>query len=197
MADLKELAEKAWNGELDTVFEHHPVHTFYAGSCELAPDLLGMKGLAGSFVIDSGDGLVMLDVDYFKSYNDTYGHQSGDRILQTVANSLKNFLRKSDEVFRYGGEEIVAILAGTNIMETMWTAEKIRKGIEELGIEHKGNPLAGVVTVSCGVSAYCAAEQGTKEWEDVLEEADKALYKAKAKGRNRVYSLAFPSLEGV
>jgi alkyl sulfatase BDS1-like metallo-beta-lactamase superfamily hydrolase len=61
MADLRELAEKAWNGELDTVFEHHPVHTFYEGACELAPDLLAMKGLAGSFVIDSGDGLVMLD----------------------------------------------------------------------------------------------------------------------------------------
>jgi len=61
MADLMDLAEKAWNGELDTVFEHHPVHTFYGGACELAPDLLGMKGLAGSFVIDSGDGLVMLD----------------------------------------------------------------------------------------------------------------------------------------
>jgi alkyl sulfatase BDS1-like metallo-beta-lactamase superfamily hydrolase len=61
MVDLKELAEKAWNGELDTVSEHHPVHTFYEGACELAPDLLAMKGLAGSFVIDSGDGLVMLD----------------------------------------------------------------------------------------------------------------------------------------
>ena len=61
MADLLELAEKAWNGDLDMVFEHHPVHRFYDGACELAPDLLGMKGLAGMFVIDSGDGLVMLD----------------------------------------------------------------------------------------------------------------------------------------
>ena len=61
MADLLELAEKAWNGELDTMFEHHPVHRLYDGACELAPDLLGMKGLAGMFVIDSGDGLVMLD----------------------------------------------------------------------------------------------------------------------------------------
>jgi glyoxylase-like metal-dependent hydrolase (beta-lactamase superfamily II) len=61
MADLLELAEKAWNGDLDTVFDHHPVHRSYDGACELAPDLLGMKGLAGMFVIDSGDGLVMLD----------------------------------------------------------------------------------------------------------------------------------------
>ncbi len=61
MADLLELAEKAWNGELDTTFDHHPVHTFYEGSCELAPGLLAMKGLAGLFVIDSGDGLVLLD----------------------------------------------------------------------------------------------------------------------------------------
>jgi len=63
MDNLLELAEKAWNGELDTVFEHHPVHRFYEGACELAPDLLGMKGLAlaGMYVIDSGDGLVMLD----------------------------------------------------------------------------------------------------------------------------------------
>jgi alkyl sulfatase BDS1-like metallo-beta-lactamase superfamily hydrolase len=61
MADLVELSEKVWNGELDTVFEHHPVHTSYEGACEIAPDLLAAKGLAGSFVIDSGDGLVMLD----------------------------------------------------------------------------------------------------------------------------------------
>ncbi len=61
MTDLLSLAERAWRGELDTVFEHHPVHTFYEGSCELAPDLLALKGIAGIYLIDSGDGLVMLD----------------------------------------------------------------------------------------------------------------------------------------
>jgi alkyl sulfatase BDS1-like metallo-beta-lactamase superfamily hydrolase len=74
MTDLKELAEKAWSGELDTVFEHHPVHTFYEGSTELEPDLLGLKGIAGMYVIDTGDGLVMLDagsmLDIQKAYDE-------------------------------------------------------------------------------------------------------------------------------
>ena len=60
MTDLLELAKKAWNGELDTMFEHHPVHSFYKGSTELDKDLLGIKGIAGFYIIDSGDGLVML-----------------------------------------------------------------------------------------------------------------------------------------
>jgi glyoxylase-like metal-dependent hydrolase (beta-lactamase superfamily II) len=74
MTDLKELAEKAWSGELDTVFEHHPVHTFYGGSTELEPGLLALKGIAGMYVIDTGDGLVMLDAgsmfDVQKAYDE-------------------------------------------------------------------------------------------------------------------------------
>jgi len=72
VADLLELAEKAWNGELDTVFEHHPVHTHYEGSCELEPGLLALKGIAGHYVIDTGDGLVMLDAGSLLDVQRTY-----------------------------------------------------------------------------------------------------------------------------
>jgi alkyl sulfatase BDS1-like metallo-beta-lactamase superfamily hydrolase len=72
MSDLLELAEKAWNGELDTVFEHHPVHTFYKGSCELAPDVLALKGIAGHYVVDTGDGLVMLDAGSMLDVQSTF-----------------------------------------------------------------------------------------------------------------------------
>jgi alkyl sulfatase BDS1-like metallo-beta-lactamase superfamily hydrolase len=72
MTDLLELAEKAWKGEIDVVHEHHPVHTMYQGSCELAPDLLALKGLAGIYVIDSGDGLVMLDAGSILDVDRTY-----------------------------------------------------------------------------------------------------------------------------
>ena len=72
MADLLELAEKAWNGEIDLVHEHHPVHSFYEGSCELAPDLLALKGLSGLYILDTGDGLVMLDAGMLIDVQRTY-----------------------------------------------------------------------------------------------------------------------------
>lgn len=142
-------------------------------------------------------GLVMIDVDFFKAYNDTYGHQAGDWVLQAVARTLKGTLRKSDEIFRYGGEEIVVLLPGSSLKEALLAGEKIRRSVEMLRIEHKGNAPSEVVTISCGVSSYSLSENGVKEWEAVLEEADKALYNAKSKGRNCVHPLNKGSLKTV
>lgn len=133
-----------------------------------------------------GYGVIMCDVDKFKSYNDTYGHPAGDNILRRIANSIKKSIRISDDVFRYGGEEIVIILPQQDLINSLIVAEKVRHGVEALGIEHKGTGR-GIVTLSCGVSAFDINAFENK-WEDIVNHADKALYKAKNSGRNRVCS---------
>ncbi len=131
-----------------------------------------------------GYGIIMIDIDNFKNYNDSYGHAEGDNALKTVADSLKNTLRCSDEIFRWGGEEIVIILIEQRLQETLFVAEKLRQEIASLQIVHRGCDR-GYMTISCGVSAF--RENGTdKKWETVLERADKSLYNAKEAGRNRV-----------
>ena len=129
-------------------------------------------------------GIIICDIDYFKSYNDTYGHLKGDEVLKKIARAIKNVCRNSDEVFRFGGEEIVIILPLQNTKSSTLAAERIRKGIESLGVVHKGSDK-GIVTISCGVAAFEKGE-GKGKWEVILDRADKGLYKAKAGGRNKV-----------
>ncbi len=128
--------------------------------------------------------LLVIDVDRFKSYNDTYGHLSGDKVLERVGKAIRSVLRSSDEAFRYGGEEIVVILPHQGREEAMAAAERIREKVLSLGIEHKLNdpPL---VTVSCGVACSHNPRRNAEIWEEVLDWADRALYEAKAGGRNR------------
>ncbi len=127
-----------------------------------------------------GYGLIICDIDNFKAYNDTYGHLAGDNILKIVADSIKKSLRKSDDIFRFGGEEIVILLPEQNLDKTIIVAEKIRKDIEALKIEHKGNTF-GIITISCGT----ATSDMDSNWEIILDSADKALYMAKQKGKNQ------------
>jgi diguanylate cyclase (GGDEF)-like protein len=129
-------------------------------------------------------GLIMCDIDHFKSYNDTYGHLEGDRILKIIATTIRNSIRISDEVFRYGGEEFVVILQGQEINGAIDFAERIRKAVESLQLEHKGCST-GILTVSCGIAVFKEADKD-KQWDVILNEADKALYSAKSSGRNRV-----------
>jgi len=129
--------------------------------------------------------LIMLDIDYFKMFNDTYGHQSGDECLKKVASALAESLcRDTDLVARYGGEEFAIILPGTGIEGAEKVAEKIRCSVEKLSIPHRGSDVADFVTVSLGVSTMIPGRKN--EIENVILAADKALYKAKARGRNRV-----------
>jgi diguanylate cyclase (GGDEF)-like protein len=131
--------------------------------------------------------VVICDIDNFKLYNDTYGHMEGDNVLISVANIFKNTLRKTDEIFRFGGEEIIVILPEQNLSSTVKVAEHLRYVVQELGIEHKKNEPP-VVTISCGVSSFCPGNNSQISWEYVLKKADELLYKAKKEQKNRVCS---------
>ena len=128
--------------------------------------------------------LLIIDVDHFKAYNDTYGHPVGDNCLRTIGNLLRMTLRRpSDLAARYGGEEFAAILPDTPEEGAMQLAEDLRKSILGLGIEHTGTKL-GAVTVSIGVTTM-AADSLVAHHDELMVRADAALYAAKAGGRNR------------
>ncbi|MCW2278713.1 diguanylate cyclase [Heliophilum fasciatum] len=127
---------------------------------------------------------IMVDIDYFKAYNDTYGHLEGDNCLKKIATILKQNIRNESEVVaRYGGEEFTIILPKTNIHHAAIIAERIRKEIEDSKIEHKGSLISNHVTISLGVAELVPNRQP----ELGLALADQALYKAKQGGRNQVY----------
>ncbi|MGB0496545.1 MAG: GGDEF domain-containing protein [Kangiellaceae bacterium] len=123
--------------------------------------------------------LMMIDIDFFKNVNDKYGHIAGDKILQATAETIQKSIRRSDEVYRYGGEEFVVILSNTSEGGAQFIAERVRKEIKKLRVSF--NRLIKV-TASIGV---CSTEN-TKDVNLLLNNADKALYQSKASGRNRV-----------
>ncbi len=129
---------------------------------------------------DKQYSVALLDIDFFKRYNDLYGHQAGDQTLVQVASAIKLAVREADRVFRYGGEELLVLLPETNLSTAMRCIERVRAAIEALKLPH-GDAPAGVVTVSGGVAS---ARQG--KWETLVANADRALYDAKSQGRNRV-----------
>lgn len=126
--------------------------------------------------------LVVADVDYFKRVNDTYGHQTGDEVLQGVAKALSANLRTGDLATRYGGEEFVLILPGTNAFGAKLAAERIRKVIEKKSFRHAEHEFS--VTVSFGIATICGPGCGGRS-KALFAEADAALYVAKTSGRNR------------
>jgi two-component system, cell cycle response regulator len=125
----------------------------------------------------------LLDVDYFKSYNDVYGHQAGDRVLQAVAAQLKEQARGGDALYRYGGEEFLCIFPEQSLASGTLAVERMRTGLEQLAIPHEANRL-GVLTLSAGLAMLDPAN--AKSASEVLKQADEALYRAKELGRNRV-----------
>jgi diguanylate cyclase (GGDEF)-like protein len=128
--------------------------------------------------------LVMVDVDHFKQYNDTYGHQGGDECLKAVAAQVARAApRASDLAARYGGEEFVLVLGETTVDGARWVANNIRQHVADLRMPHSASG-SGYVTVSCGVASVMPREGVPLE--TLLETADEALYKAKEQGRNRV-----------
>lgn len=129
--------------------------------------------------------LILVDIDFFKEYNDTYGHQSGDRCLKEVANVLNGTLhRPTDFVARYGGEEFAIILPNTDISGGEFTAEKLREGVEALSIVHTSSRASDHVTISLGVATAVSSQGFSPAM--LVAAADQALYGAKQGGRNRV-----------
>lgn len=127
--------------------------------------------------------LMIIDIDHFKNFNDTYGHQTGDQVLRLVAMTLKSNIKGKDLAARYGGEEFVAILPSTDIEGAVIVAENIRKAIQakEL-LKRSTNEKLGRITASFGVAAFRPNDTAAS----LIERADRCLYAAKHAGRNRV-----------
>ena len=125
--------------------------------------------------------LAILDIDFFKKVNDNYGHQYGDYVLKTVANLMKQSFRKTDLLYRYGGEELVMIMPETNIEGAVIPVQRLRRMVEEYDFDYNG--VKSKVTVSIGLTMNY---QNLETSADILRSADEALYKAKEGGRNRV-----------
>lgn len=133
--------------------------------------------------------VIMVDIDNFKAFNDRYGHQGGDDALRCVATALRDsFQRGGDVVARYGGEEFAIVLPGADLSEAMAAAEKARGAIRALGLQHAGAD-AGIVTASFGVTAADPRHERVR-LSDLVPDADAALYRAKADGRDRVLGQA-------
>ncbi|WP_187115659.1 diguanylate cyclase DgcA [Treponema denticola] len=125
--------------------------------------------------------ILMIDIDFFKNINDTYGHAAGDIVLEEVAKIIKSCTRNADTAARYGGEEFVVMLNNTAASAAMAVAERIRKSVEEKTIMYDGKKIN--VTISIGVSSYNFDLESAKS---IVERADKALYESKQNGRNHV-----------
>lgn len=139
--------------------------------------------------------LLFVDVDYFKFYNDTYGHKSGDEVLQEVARTIeRNLPRSTDCVARYGGEEFVVLLQETSEEGAMIVAHRLCDAVREREIAHATSSV-GTLTVSIGVAAFRGSEH--HRIEDVLHAADEALYRAKRTGRNRAQCASEKPLEEI
>jgi two-component system cell cycle response regulator len=127
--------------------------------------------------------MALIDVDYFKSFNDAYGHQAGDHALQAVAGQLKAEARSGDLLYRYGGEEFLCIFPEQTTESGGLAVERMRAGVQHLAVPHADNPR-GVLTVSAGLAML--HPDNSRSASAVLKEADDSLYRAKERGRNRV-----------
>jgi len=139
--------------------------------------------------------LIILDIDYFKQYNDHYGHLQGDICLRRVAQTLlEASTRSRDFLGRFGGEEFILILPDTDAQSAASVAERCRKLILDQGIAHVRSSVSQTLTISAGVATIVPSAHGERV--DLIELADKRLYQAKQKGRNRVDSGSAPGLDG-
>ena len=127
-------------------------------------------------------GVVMIDIDHFKRFNDTYGHAAGDAVLRTVGQYVMSLTRGEDIFCRYGGEEFVLIMIDTTARAALERAESLRAGVQALAIEHEGRSI-GPITLSIGVAMI---PDNARDGQSALKAADEALYRAKQGGRNRV-----------
>jgi diguanylate cyclase (GGDEF)-like protein len=127
---------------------------------------------------------LLFDIDFFKQYNDNYGHLAGDDCLRTVSSVVQSMIQsESDFLARYGGEEFLVVLNGIRLNDALVFAERVRDRIEKQGMEHRASRCSNVITISVGVAAW---RRGITQCSDLVHLADEALYEAKRLGRNRV-----------
>ena len=129
--------------------------------------------------------ILFIDVDFFKKYNDFYGHQKGDDVISSIAKSIKNAIRHMDFVARYGGEEFVVLLPETDAHGAYAVASNIYRAIERLEIPHEMSEVSAFVTISLGITVFKGEMDLSKV--ELLRIADQALYRAKQLGRNQIY----------
>lgn len=129
--------------------------------------------------------VILIDIDYFKNYNDHYGHTAGDEALKQTGARLKAATRSSDRLYRYGGEEILILLPGCTAEKAYQVAQRHIQNLANLNLPHEKSPFKKL-TASAGIGHILPAELVGKTWQKVVEQADKYLYKAKQAGRNQV-----------
>jgi two-component system chemotaxis response regulator CheY len=138
--------------------------------------------------------MAVLDIDLFKAYNDNYGHQAGDHVLEVVATTMRADARSGDALYRYGGEEFLCIFPEQTLVTATKAIERMRLSLERLRIPHIASPF-GVLTFCAGLAML--EPDATKSTDEVLREADEALYRAKQLGRNRVeHAVLYPVSAG-
>ena len=150
------------------------------------------EAVDSAFLENQNIAVLMFDIDFFKKFNDTYGHECGDFVLITVADIIRKNLRESDIASRYGGEEFTVLLTDTGKDEAMLVAERIRKNVDEHKFVYKKQELH--VTISGGVSIFDAKENLVRSPNEFVNQADQALYVSKSRGRNRVTLYRKPEL---
>jgi diguanylate cyclase (GGDEF)-like protein len=175
-AELEKL-----NGELSALARRDPL-THLGNRLRLHEDLKVLNAQAERYV--RGYCVMLCDIDCFKLYNDTYGHLAGDEVLKQVAEVISGNLRAGDTAYRYGGEEFLTILPEQTLESATPAAERLRRSVEGLAITHETRTPPGVVTISVGLATFSRGEK--RSFEELLKEADDALYAAKEAGRNRI-----------
>ena len=129
--------------------------------------------------------VILIDVDFFKLYNDTYGHQAGDECLKKVAYEIEHTVNRAGDISaRYGGEEFIILLSETSLKGAADVAEKLRKNVEHKAIVHKTSSVSEYVTISLGYSSTIPVKDSDSAL--LINAADNALYKSKNNGRNRI-----------
>jgi len=176
VAQLKELAYK---DELTTLYNRHGFKEESAKFIDEVKGYLDNPSRRKNFLIKSFS-LAIFDIDNFKKINDTYGHQAGDAILKLVSKIIKERVREIDMAARWGGEEIIVGLVGSDEDQAYEITNDIRKKIEETAVDWKRKTIK--FTVSGGVASFAEV----KDFESLFKKSDEALYKAKQTGKNKI-----------
>jgi len=177
--EIGRLKELAYKDELTTLYNRHGFKEEAAKFINEVKGYLENPSRRENFLIKSFS-LVIFDIDNFKKINDTYGHQAGDAILKLAGKIIKERVREIDMVARWGGEEIIVGLVGSDEDHAYKVADDIRKEIEEAAVDWEGETIK--FTVSGGVASFVKA----KNFDNLFKKSDEALYKAKETGKNKI-----------